>query len=83
MSIKTHVYVPGYYITPAHGTGTPPLDSNEDMAARKTYCFTYNNYTPEIETRLQQFLTENTEYSIYGRETAPTTGTPHLQVLYI
>lgn len=53
------------------------------MAARKTYCFTYNNYTAVTEVALQKFLVDNCDYACYGRELAPTTGTPHLQVLVI
>lgn len=50
------------------------------MAARKTYCFTYNNYTGPLEVALQNFLVANCDFAVYGREVAPTTGTPHLQV---
>lgn len=44
----------------------------------KRICFTLNNYSEEDEQRIQA----NTElylYAVYGRETAPTTGTRHLQ----
>lgn len=40
------------------------------------YCFTCNNYTPEDETYLKSI---ECKYLIFGREIAPTTGTPHLQ----
>lgn len=43
----------------------------------KNYCFTLNNYTPEQEKQLQEC--EHFGYIVYGREIAPTTGTPHLQ----
>lgn len=46
---------------------------------RVNYCFTYNNYTPDGEEKLKSWLAENTKYSVYGHEIAPTTGTPHLQ----
>jgi Putative viral replication protein/RNA helicase len=46
---------------------------------RLKYCFTLNNYTAEDEARIQQFCNEKAAYAIYGREIAPTTGTPHLQ----
>jgi len=46
---------------------------------RKTYVFTYNNYSMEGECQLREWLVENTSYSTFGREVAPTTGTPHLQ----
>ena len=46
------------------------------MSKTHAYCFTWNNYTDEnIETlKAQQY-----KYLVFGRELAPTTGTPHLQ----
>jgi hypothetical protein len=46
----------------------------------KRWCFTINNYTDESLLHLS-LLSEETrvEYLVYGRELAPTTGTPHLQ----
>lgn len=44
----------------------------------KRVCFTLNNYTAEDEERIQG-NTESFSYCVYGRETAPTTGTIHLQ----
>lgn len=38
--------------------------------------FTFNNYSAEDESRIQSI---DCKYCIYGRELAPTTGTPHLQ----
>lgn len=46
---------------------------------RTNFCFTYNNYSANGEKALAGWLTENCKYAIYGHETAPTTGTPHLQ----
>lgn len=46
---------------------------------RTNYCFTYNNYTPDGEQNLKDWLVANTKYSCFGHEIAPTTGTPHLQ----
>ena len=47
------------------------------------FCFTLNNYTAEHELQLAQFATSvgarSSCYLIYGKEVAPTTGTPHLQ----
>ena len=48
------------------------------MSRSKHFCFTLNNYTPEDETLLQS-LSEPFTLVLYGREVAPTTGTPHLQ----
>ena len=45
-------------------------------AKNRSYVFTANNYTPETETMLQGL---ECKYMIYGREVAPTTGTPHIQ----
>lgn len=42
----------------------------------RTWCFTWNNYDADSEMRLQNF---NYKLMCYGREKAPTTGTPHLQ----
>lgn len=41
-----------------------------------SWCFTINNYTQEEETALASL---QCTYLVYGREVAPTTGTPHLQ----
>lgn len=42
--------------------------------------FTVNNYVPEDEDELQKFAEAKCKYLVYGKEIAPTTGTPHLQV---
>lgn len=44
----------------------------------KRITFTLNNYTEEDEQRIQA-AQDSFVYCIYGRETAPTTGTRHLQ----
>ncbi len=46
------------------------------MSASRNYCFTLNNYTPDDIKHLNAL---STQYIIYGKETCPTTGTPHLQ----
>lgn len=46
------------------------------------WCGTLNNYTEEEEKRMQEFMTNNCKYAIYGREVAPTTGTKHLQCFW-
>lgn len=45
------------------------------------WCWTLNNYTDEDISGLQDIINEKTGciYCIYGIETAPSTGTPHLQ----
>jgi len=42
----------------------------------RRWCFTLNNYTAEDEAKIQS---KDIPFVIYGRERAPTTGTPHLQ----
>jgi hypothetical protein len=44
----------------------------------KRWVFTLNNPTPQDEISLR-LLAESCEYLVFGRELAPTTGTPHLQ----
>lgn len=43
------------------------------------YVFTWNNYSLETEEYLQTLIRDECKYGCYGREEAPTTGTPHLQ----
>lgn len=45
-------------------------------ARSRDFVFTINNYTQEIEEKVQHI---DCDYLVYGREKAPTTGTPHLQ----
>lgn len=51
------------------------------MSAGKNWCFTLNNYTEEHLAQLDQYFSGEVEFCkyLYGKETAPTTGTPHLQ----
>lgn len=44
----------------------------------KRWCFTTNNYTEDHLLHLR-LLAESVTYLVFGREIAPTTGTPHLQ----
>lgn len=46
--------------------------------AARNYCFTFNNY-PSNLAAFNVLLHKYCVYGIYGREVAPTTGTPHLQ----
>jgi len=45
----------------------------------RAWCFTLNNYSLIDEDHIKNVLTTLSRYVIYGREIAPTTGTPHLQ----
>jgi len=49
------------------------------MASRRVrgYCFTWNNPSPDTEANLEAI--DGYSYLTFGREVAPTTGTPHLQ----
>lgn len=42
------------------------------------YVFTWNNYTDDCDEKLREF-SKGCRGVIYGREVAPSTGTPHLQ----
>lgn len=44
-----------------------------------SYVFTLNNYTDEQVAALKIEIPLIAKYAIFGREVAPTTGTPHLQ----
>jgi len=51
-----------------------------DLASKyRAYVFTWNNYTEEDEEYIQTTIKDTARYLLYGKETAPTTGTPHLQ----
>lgn len=59
----------------------PNMSSDPAFLAVRTsrvhsYCFTWFNYTPEIEALIQAL---GFDYCIYGHEICPTTGRPHLQ----
>lgn len=51
------------------------------MSTSRYFAFTLDNYTKEQEEKIQKYAIENTNvlHLLYGYETAPTTGTPHLQ----
>lgn len=62
--------VRGVKLTPSLGK-MPPRQQRS-----RGWCFTLNNYVIEDCDLLDQV---ECQYVIYGKETAPTTGTPHLQ----
>lgn len=45
----------------------------------KSYCWTLQNPDATKEAHLDAVLKKHAQYYIFGRETAPTTGNPHLQ----
>lgn len=54
--------------------------SNTKTTSRsRKWCFTLNNYSQEDIESLQALYPEMAQYLIFGKEVAPTTGTPHLQ----
>lgn len=54
-----------------------PTTASMPRTSQVTHCrFTFNNYTDEDEKKLQNY---DCSYLVYGKEIAPTTGTPHLQ----
>jgi len=55
------------------------LKMSSRVAPRIRYQFTVNNYTPEHEKFLKEYAASECKYLLYGREIAPSTGTPHLQ----
>lgn len=58
----------------------PDMEEVTSSGARlRRVCFTLNNYTEAEITHIQSFLMERARSAIYGKEIAPTTGTPHLQ----
>ena len=48
------------------------------MAQSRHWCFTLHNWTAEEDAAIQA-LAPSVTYIVYGYETCPTTGTPHLQ----
>lgn len=49
------------------------------MSKYRAYTFTWNNYTDDTVEFLRSFAERETEYMIFGYETAPSTGTKHIQ----
>lgn len=47
------------------------------MSRHRNYCFTLNNYDNDAQEQLNTY--PKFSYLVYGKEVAPTTGTPHLQ----
>jgi len=54
----------------------PRHDNSQLKLKSRDWCFTLNNYKAIDEAILRQL---DSKYLIYGYETAPETGTPHLQ----
>lgn len=89
LSTRGEVYVPR---TPTSPTPSGGSRSRGRMttggAARngryRAWMFTLNNYVQSDMLQLDAlFSNDVVEYLVYGKETAPTTGTPHLQGLVV
>lgn len=52
--------------------------SQQIRTKTNNYCFTVNNYTEDDELLIYGLI-EHAKYVVVGRETAPSTGTPHYQ----
>nr|WAE43939.1 MAG: replication associated protein [Cressdnaviricota sp.] len=57
----------------------PTSESKDDGKRSKNFVFTINNYTEEIIADLKAHVPTTFRCLCFGREIAPTTGTPHLQ----
>lgn len=55
-------------------------DSKPKQQRNKNYCFTLNNYTEDnVRGLIEDYNNGKYRFLCFGFETAPTTGTPHLQ----
>ena len=55
-------------------------DSKPKQQRNKNYCFTLNNYTDNnVRGLIEDYNNGKYRFLCFGFETAPTTGTPHLQ----
>lgn len=59
---------------------TPAELAKELKVRSKRWCMTLNNWKTEDVTMLEGYVGNMMTYLIVGKENAPTTGTPHLQV---
>lgn len=61
----------------------PPKEVEKSVvkrsAPKKQYAWTFSNYTEDEILRVQALIRDHCRYGVYGKEVAPTTGTPHLQ----
>lgn len=65
---------------PVPAVPAPPTSAPTRQTRARGWCFTYNNYGPADESALRLLGASNdVRYLVFGREVAPTTGTPHLQ----
>jgi len=55
-------------------------ESNRASSRSRAFCFTWNNYPDSYQATLDSL---EAKYYVVGKETAPTTGTPHLQAYVV
>lgn len=67
--------------SPSHGAlGARAGNTTQPVRNRaRRWCFTFNNYDQIGIDQLNRFITSDCDRAVYGHETAPTTGTAHLQ----
>jgi len=61
-----------------------PEPKGEEKEKKKRFryvncVFTINNYTEDDVNKMKEFFQDHCSYGVFGKEVAPTTGTPHLQ----
>lgn len=89
LSTRGEVYVPRTPTSPTPSGGSTPRGrmSTGGVARNAQYrawVFTLNNYCQSDLLALDQLFSNDViEYLVYGKEVAPTTGTPHLQGLVV
>ncbi len=64
------------------GNTRPTQKAKKDTRSRK-WIFTWNNYTEQNCIDMKEWCSSQCKNSGFGREIAPTTGTPHLQGFWV
>jgi len=49
------------------------------MSKKRSYCFTWNNYTEDNVLYMKKYITNNCKYGCFGKEIGEEEETPHLQ----
>lgn len=84
MIVSINIHAPNTLINRRSASREELPKKEPRAAARKQYLCTLNNYTDEEVEKVQKFAKKHCQYLVYGKEIAPTTGTPHLQIyLYL
>ena len=73
-------FVPSPVVEPADDAAPRPIPAADRGKKARRYCWTLPNYTEDDCEAIGRLCDgPNFKYVCYGREIAPTTGTPHLQ----